>query len=1384
MNETQSYDFQSYIPNSLIEDDNAFKKIKAYANTNHEIAVQCCNYLHARNYNRLRFKYHKTKEETEIALKKYKEALVDIYKQDFLLYQKLEELKDTKYLEKWKKIQVENYYFLFNYSSDIKVETTKQIKTLLQRQFYFDDIKELSSKTLVAEFEHILQNRRNSFSKLFNINVEVDFDFTKASFEKIDKKHTIFFNHIKRMFLERKAFFLSILETNFIKIESFLKIIESFEKGKDGKMKSISKYTEYDFRKDLEQYVDALNNSYDFIFFNKPQEPQKKSLQNELNAQSEDEKLIDDLLETIENLNKDFKSKSEANILKKLDKIHEKVIEVKKEEAKTFYKDYFQKGKFSTLKPEEKREFVYDKVIALGNIVANDIGSGLVDVFTSKDRVKAAEKLAEKLVTDIFPVAVEALGIVFGGPLLGSFLQGLTGSILGAMFGKPPSPFDVLRDDIEHIDHHIEILQNIVVKGFTKVLEDTSLIIRKENEIEELITGLQEKIEDEFKNLQEFIIKHDEEDKVKIACTDIINSITALNNSYNKMITDEGTTQEVYVGGNEVVNNLRKMMNYFICGNSDVSTYDFTKPDYSWLESISAKSPFYRLINDSTDNFGKTTASVIKLFNVADSTLNLYAQYRKLHFANNAIIGFIKTSSPTTKEKKGYTFETVLMDLFGMQQANNDGLIVALQMHVKLLQKSVIGKNNLEIYAKYVNTSRSENLTFLDTFTLAEVEPDAKGKLKLKFQDKAKHIPAWIYFDEEERFRDNKKEELFSQYFAVNLGKDKLINYDKQSRGNVLLPVLDQVVFKLNFNDTISLIDKDGENKVARSVPYDYYYIDENSKEKNYIFKDELEFLFTDVEGFNDGKEKTYNYNNDKFKIHTEVHDNFGKYTFMLKINDTTLKFNQTIWRLHRNENDFDYKIQRREGNKFFATAYVYKWPDYIGKIDKPAYDLDNFLKINHKIKDNSFEIGDEVYSPNGEYKLHYANDDLVVENVKTKEITWRLGLFASVDKKKHKNVKARLYLEEKVLKFEYCSDTKNPEYADNFSCEFPQKRMVKLWLDDNGSIQILQKPKSKKQTTKTEGKIKYEKRRLIHRILKEGDYLSEEEYLYGYNLKVSYPRHLLLQNDGNLIINDKVPGSTGITKAWDANLKSEHDGIFKLCIQQNRLVRKNENKKDDNFVFTQRYVEDLYLDSVYNFPYINSETTKDYNRRLFLYTLHEKDVLYEGEYILSPNKEHYFKILPKGEMECKYGENDSNIWTSGGNLEEKDLEFKNYSAYYEVGTSGEYTGKTFQFYSRNYGGSIIDNNQRGFYLRHKEHNLYSSIKHARANDDIRKVFSRIEMLYMMDDGKLVGAVTKVTENKETETKYFDLGLKSSHSKHSAPEVTISEHDWLNGPKN
>ncbi|QHI34944.1 hypothetical protein IMCC3317_02890 [Kordia antarctica] len=1352
VNSTAQNKEQPYFPKSyFLNSNSSFLDIKNFADAHLEISVQVSNYLEQRDHSYLRNTQGYNEAETDKKIEEYKESVVSIYQKDFEIFQKLNDLDDKKLVNTWLEISKDAYYYLFNCLTD---NTIDKAKKLINNYFFLNNIE------LPVAIEAIMKKRRSLFSKLFDVS-GINFDLSPGWESRMKEDDgVIYLNHIKRTFLERKKFFFSILRVNLLQIEHYLSILVEVEE-KEGIFVPKFKYFRKDFNTELNNYIDALNYSHDFMFFEIPSKPKNEIKEND-SLNNEDDKEFQELINEMEKLHSDFTTMTAATTLKKVNEIHKKLFEVKKTEDKSFVKDYFKKGQWNTLSPSKQKEFLYGNIISLGNIAAKDIGSGIIGVFNAKDKGKAAEKLGEKLLQDMLPVALSALGMAFGGPLLGSFLQGMTGSLLGAMFGKPPSPFDALSKQIKNVEEDIHILQNIVVTGFNKVLEDTSLIIRKEGETQQLIIGLESKMKGEFDDLKSFIKDELKEQEIDQHLQNITDSINNLHASYGNMLQkgNSGT----YIAGDKIVEDLKKMMILIISGGE--SNYDFTSKEYSILHESFQGGALSKIIkSNKKEEFVDTLGKLIKIFNNVDRVLSSYAQYRKLHFTNNAIIGFIETNSiPTLKQSSRSLFLNVVDDLIKMQTRDNEGLITALQMHGKLIELLVLGKNNLQVYSKYQNASQNDSLPFLDSFSLAEVNYDGT----LKFQDKAKHIPKWVNFDVENQFDDTKP--TFSRYFTANLGESKLINFGDQPFGQIFLPTLNDVKLSFSYNDTISLMDKNGKPRLVQSVPYNYSYKLENSDNKEYIFKNELEFLFTDVGGFNVGKGKSYNYYKDTFNVHAEVHQNVGEEIDMLKINDTILNFSQTIWQKNKNENATDFKLERRANDKFVSIAYQYGWPDLIGEI-KSTFNLDNFFKFDIKTKENIFELGDEIFSPNKKYKLHFDMDDLIIENVESKKTVWSLGYYMHLDKLTLKNAKAALTLDKGELNFNFCSDTINPKFAETFSLSFPQKNIIKLWLDDDGTIQIFQKY----------GINKYRQRRLFLTSLLKDDYLLPGEYIHDTNLKREYPKHLLLTQNGNLILNAAHPGK--IPKIiWDANLgsaqKTNESEAYKLHILNARLILESKNDKNENFTFTQRYVENLYISK--SVLYINSEAEKDRDRRLILYALFEDDVLYENEQIYSPNKKYYFKVLPKAKMECKY--NSGKPWVSGGDAKKENLTFKTYNATFKKHDEFITTGYTFQFYSDN-DICINPKEYRGFYLRTFVHDdlnrLYSSLDHADRSGDFGKDFDTITMLYMMNDGTLVGMI----ETNERKFKYYDLGLISSHMEHGSDEVKIKKNDWINGPE-
>ena len=371
--------------------DSPFADIKAYAEAHLKASFYANQYLDAKNREYLNSDRGYNQKKIDQILQDYNEFVIGQVQQDFKLHRILHAESNGKeeVLKAWAS---ETYYYLFNDFSSSDVEKVINIAAL----YFCCDLTthEDDAKKLYENHKDIFDKKKQLFvDQVYTLNNDIKLDFNTSWDEQITISNApVILNHIKRIFLERKHIFTTVLEGNLIAIDGFLK--ELVEEG--DKLKP--RYYRYQFKDALDSYIDALNYSCDFIFFKKPERPDlQKHSGNEQLEDDPKEKTIDDLFKKIAKLEENFKNLNIQDSIDKINEINKAIVPTETEKEKNYFQEYFQKGKWSTLKDDEKEEFISKNLANICSVVTGDLGAALGDILTSGDAKGAGEKILSDL---------------------------------------------------------------------------------------------------------------------------------------------------------------------------------------------------------------------------------------------------------------------------------------------------------------------------------------------------------------------------------------------------------------------------------------------------------------------------------------------------------------------------------------------------------------------------------------------------------------------------------------------------------------------------------------------------------------------------------------------------------------------------------------------------------------------------------------------------------------------------------------------------------------------------------------------------------------------------------------------------------------------------
>lgn len=1039
--------------------------------------------------------------------------------------------------------------------------------------------------------------------------------------------------------------------------------------------------------------------------------------------------------------------------------IYDKVYEKKEAEKFKDFKDFLKEGKWSTLSEKEKHEYWGKHGAELMTASASNLGAAfgkLLLAHKSEDRIKAVEEFGKSLLLEQGTELLGLLTTLWGGPVVGAFVQGLAGTLLGSIFADDkPDPLDAIQDEIRDLKQDIGRLAKEVREGFRRVFKQNNLIIEQNQRLERLLDGLTDLIKDEFESLKDFITLADDKNRLKAKIDNVNTPIDLVRNSYYALYFGNGKLQ--FIDESEILDPLNVMLKEFIGTSKDIynAPIQFDNRDlengilFKLIENSLPKSSA-----SSGSDFSITIANINRLCDMADWVFKRYEKNRKKHFSNNAIIAFVEPHLLPERCTENF-IDQVLRSLVAMEKRDSIGLSGALISYGAIFKSQTIGKGNQYLYNVYLQSQFGEAPTALDG--LFAIEVGADGKIIFEKTDgKFKTIPKMIHLDEQSNI--SFKSEI-SRLYIDNTEKDKFtrFSYKNEKNFNNIFPLKTRATrFYLGKGDTIIVLHKRKDS--IRILPPDSNITLANDQ-KFIPFQNEWENIFHHSTKFYPNSSIQYSFFNIK-----ETFSSTSEAISVQAVNGKKLDFSYKKTLYHdeplpagpyltfERNNNYTFQVVRHLYLEDKSENEDSKEYEKLGLID-PITTKDSSAKYGPRI----FKDGDITYSDNLEYRLvaNSAKGQLEIQHREKDDyqndkyvVIWHSSAFSDLKEKCHLALKVPNGFEANLI-LSLQSEGAEGEFP------MPQAAITEIKLDDTGELRVVQ------DLDELKNRIKEPERRLIMHTLKKGECLYAGEFLYSRVFYDKYLYYLKHQTDGNLVLYKAVIDSqknvmTDIQSKWATGTDGEYDHNSVLMINASNkleiLTRKANKPDDKKFQFPQRHVENLFVDR--NYMYINHKVEDHVERRLFLYGLRSGDILYPEEKIISSNKKYYFTIQDDGNMRCngKDGLWYSMVYRKGGKAEDFELRL----------------ARTWEVFDK-------DSRFSGFFTYWGYTQYKEELQHLWASEkDMHKSYTHIEesrmsSILMDDSGLLIGCVYNSDDYKRTT---FDIGLISDKTRHQLPKVT------------
>lgn len=1067
-----------------------------------------------------------------------------------------------------------------------------------------------------------------------------------------------------------------------------------------------------------------------------------------------EQKIVNERTRTI-----DGTKKTEEEVILTTDQmikaIYDKVYEKKEAEKFKEFKDFVNDGKWSTLTPKEKHEYWGKHGAQLMAAAASNLGVALGTALLSpdpKDRIKAFEDFGKSLLLEQGTELLGLLGTLWGGPIVGSFVQGLAGALLGGILGsEKPDPLKDIQNDIRDLKKDIHQLSKEMRLGFNNVFKQNNVIIEQNVQLEQLVKGISDLIKYEFNDLKDFISLLGTTERLKSKIDRVDTSIDLLEKSYNGLFYSNGDLK--FIEQSEIIDALNDTLREFTNENLDINDVPVKFEPKDFDDGILVKLIEHASVQKSgaATDFATTTRNIIRLCDMADLLFNRYANNIDEHFSNNAIIAFAEPNALQEKHTNNF-IDNVLRPLVKMQKLKALGLKGALASYGSTFKSTVVGKGNMHLFNAYLHAQIGEKPTAFDGLFAGKLADDGTIIFE-KEGNSYKEVPLMLHFDEKSNV--SFRSEMSRIYVDGNKeGKYTGFTYKNGSNYNAIFPIKTrECKFYLGKYDVLFL-HHNQLDKIRILPPDSKFILDE--KVTISPFEHQWENIFYRAKKIYLQQSTTISYFDQKETVKNQ--DN------SIHFGDIRFDISKTNY-LDKADKEGSYiTFERSSYDTFKIIKNVYKENQPEDEDSKDPYDLLHIDPIttkygSKKYGNRIFSKEDVSYSDNLKYRITGAknNGQFQVEKLEKDaygQDSWTSIWQSTLFDDKKKDTTGQLILKPCNAFENNLTLQINITKVINFP--MPQYAIKELFLTDDGVLKVNQDLEA------IDNRVKDSERRFIVHSLYKGECLYADEFIYTKYQSYNSIQFLQMQTDGNLVLyNSDLHSDTKVINhkdpQWSTNTNGEYDHKCVLMITQDCkleiLAKKLYTQGDKKFTFPQRHVENLYVSN--NEIKINDGLGKKHKkRRLFLYGLKTGDIMYPEEKIISPNRKYYFMIQNDGNMRCKAKGKTwySMIYKSDANPLK--FEFK-------------HGGNTFELF-------YDENRFSGFFTFWGYTQYREELQHLWASDkNMHKSYTHITesnmyAIIMDDSGYLLAQICNSDEKKIDS---FDIGLVSSKNQHKLPKM-------------